>query len=550
MKKNPTLSARLSYVLLIVWSFTLLPLGAMSVHADSEEETDESASFEISDFMSTETVRNAYLLLKLEQYLNSAEENYNSLEERMEDARTEIDENRATIDSLEGQIEQLESLITETQDKIDNVELQKAQKEIDIQDSLESIEFTELQIEEQKRALEAYFQLLYFQKNLSHDTSDNLSGLKILLQEGSVSEVLQKSTYISLLEQQASGLMRDLQDLKMTLKRENYELTVKRHHLEHLSNELEGEYRNLSAQLEGKETLLASTEHTDEVYRELFASYNLAQEAILQEINLFQTNIEALEGRISLATVTMTPEELAMVEQIKNDSQGSYTIQEAADFLDLDWPVEPAQGLSAFFDDSGYESTFGVPHHALDVPIAHGSVIYAPADGVVYKVYDAAASSDPETRLGYGYLIIAHSKGVMTLYGHISAALIQEGDFVRRGQIIGLTGATPGTPGAGGRTTGAHLHFEVIQNGIRVDPLEYLPLKEVDPDDLPEEYLPILQAQLEAELEAANVDVASLEEMTIEDLEAAVQATLDSSILPEDLDDEDLEEFWTQGEEL
>ncbi len=150
------------------------------------------------------------------------------------------------------------------------------------------------------------------------------------------------------------------------------------------------------------------------------------------------------------------------------DSQGTLISRNAgAIAVQLQWPLEPIYGISAHFEDDGYEERFGLPHHAIDIPAEQGTAIRAAADGVVSKV--------ALNGMGYSYLIVDHGDGVETLYGHISAALVSEGDQVRMGSPIARSGGRPGSPGAGLLTTGPHLHFSVRKDSALVDPLKYLP---------------------------------------------------------------------------
>jgi murein DD-endopeptidase MepM/ murein hydrolase activator NlpD len=67
----------------------------------------------------------------------------------------------------------------------------------------------------------------------------------------------------------------------------------------------------------------------------------------------------------------------------------------------------------------------------------------------------------------YGkHIKIKHSDGYVTLYAHLSAISVNNGDSVYQGQKIGEIGST-------GRSTGNHLHFEIIKNGVQVNPLSY-----------------------------------------------------------------------------
>ncbi len=129
------------------------------------------------------------------------------------------------------------------------------------------------------------------------------------------------------------------------------------------------------------------------------------------------------------------------------------------------WPVEPELGVSAYFHDASYEKRFGLSHQAIDIPVAQGSDVRAAADGTVDRVIDNG--------LGYSYIIVTHD-GFATLYGHVSASYVEEGQAVRRGEVIAASGGMPGTRGAGALTTGPHLHLEVIKDGEPVDPLTVL----------------------------------------------------------------------------
>jgi murein DD-endopeptidase MepM/ murein hydrolase activator NlpD len=101
----------------------------------------------------------------------------------------------------------------------------------------------------------------------------------------------------------------------------------------------------------------------------------------------------------------------------------------------------------------------GSHHPGLDISADKGRPVYATANAVV----EFAGWSG-----NYGNLItLDHSYGLKTKYGHLSGYTVKVGDQVTRGQVIGYVGAT-------GRTTGAHLHYEVLANGQLINPLQLL----------------------------------------------------------------------------
>jgi murein DD-endopeptidase MepM/ murein hydrolase activator NlpD len=98
-------------------------------------------------------------------------------------------------------------------------------------------------------------------------------------------------------------------------------------------------------------------------------------------------------------------------------------------------------------------------HKGLDIVNRRGTPVVVTADGrVVFAGY----------KRGYGKMVIVdHGLDRVTKYGHLSEISVQSGDQVTRGQKLGLVGST-------GRSTGPHLHYEVVVNGKAVDPVDYL----------------------------------------------------------------------------
>ncbi len=102
---------------------------------------------------------------------------------------------------------------------------------------------------------------------------------------------------------------------------------------------------------------------------------------------------------------------------------------------------------------------YGWRHTGLDVDGDYSTFSYAAREGVV--IYNG-------WRGGYGLTVeVDHGDGYVTRYGHHSKNLVSKGDFVTAGQALAKTGST-------GRSTGTHLHFEVIKNGKFQNPLDYV----------------------------------------------------------------------------
>jgi len=102
-------------------------------------------------------------------------------------------------------------------------------------------------------------------------------------------------------------------------------------------------------------------------------------------------------------------------------------------------------------------------HYGMDFTAKIGTNIYATGDGTIEYII----TYDDKLSKGYGnFIIINHGYGYKTLYAHLNKFKVKKGQIIKRGEIIATVGNT-------GLSTGPHLHYEVIKNGIKVNPIYY-----------------------------------------------------------------------------
>jgi murein DD-endopeptidase MepM/ murein hydrolase activator NlpD len=122
------------------------------------------------------------------------------------------------------------------------------------------------------------------------------------------------------------------------------------------------------------------------------------------------------------------------------------------------WPVE-GRLMSPFGARNDPFSGEGSIHKGVDLSVPQGTPVHVAADGIVVHA---------EFSNGYGRLVIVdHGNGLQTYYGHLSRFEVVNGQEIRRGDILGLSGSS-------GRVTGPNLHYEVRMGGTPVNPYPYL----------------------------------------------------------------------------
>ena len=122
-------------------------------------------------------------------------------------------------------------------------------------------------------------------------------------------------------------------------------------------------------------------------------------------------------------------------------------------------PVQSEEITRPFRDPKDPETPRACEHGGMDIRADMGDPVYCVLDGTVRE-------TGYESRRGY-YIIVDHADGLTSFYGTLSEILVEAEEAVSTGQKIGLAGNS-------GMSTGPHLHFEMLENGVAVDPQPYL----------------------------------------------------------------------------
>ncbi len=171
-------------------------------------------------------------------------------------------------------------------------------------------------------------------------------------------------------------------------------------------------------------------------------------------------NKKGIKKELSIGGEFIPPEKLTLsyVDYIKKDIDYLFNTVKS---IPVGTPLKGKINSSFGYRKDPFKSRSGF-HSGLDIDANYGQHVVATADGVVTKA---------SWHTNYGKtVIVKHKDNYETLYGHLSKLQVKEGQEVKVGDVIGKAGST-------GRSTGTHLHYEVIKDGKRVNPKNFLSLK-------------------------------------------------------------------------
>ena len=358
--------------------------------------------------------------------------------------QADIDKANAKLDALGKELEELEAQLEtvagnkakalEQKNLLDRqiatINAQIAQTDSVIAQYDELIAQKEAEIVDLKGKEELQYQL-FCQQVRSMEEQGTVSYLSILFNSASFEELLDRTIMISEIMEYNNNIINLL--------------IATREEVAGAQAELEGE----RAQQQSLRDEQAAAKAKLEVQR---AQANSLVSQILSQEKAFEATraqIEREEEAIQAEIVRLSKELAKQQQQNNNAALGGYI-----------WPTDSHRITSPFGTRVSPTTGASTNHKGVDIGgVGYDSNVYAAKAGTV--IISTKVSS-------YGqYIAISHGDGNVTLYAHLSSRKVSEGDWVEQGQVIGITGST-------GISTGPHLHFEITENGVRVDPLKYL----------------------------------------------------------------------------
>ncbi len=377
----------------------------------------------------------------------------------------EIDALKSQIDAKKKKIAELEQSISDFKKKIEVKHLEAVSLSnqisildtrissitIDIEATLQKLQVLRLQITQTELIIAQKQEQIARQKNIvselvrSLHEQDQKNYIEIAASHDNFSDFYNQIHSTKIIEEDLGRTMKGLRLSKEELESQKKDLEAQEQDYKAVEENLKNKKQDMLEQSSAKETLLIEAKTSQ-------AKYNILLSNLKSQYQQVENEISGIE------------------RQVRKQLEKSKKIDESksADVGVLSWP-SPSHYITATFHDPSYPFRHVFEHSGIDIRSSYGTPIRAAASGYIGRAKKCTLASC------YSYVLIVHDGNISTVYGHLSRVVVNEDMFVTRGDIIGYSGGTPGTAGAGPFVTGAHLHFEVRKNGIPVNPQSYLP---------------------------------------------------------------------------
>lgn len=362
--------------------------------------------------------------------------------------RADINALQSDADELDAKRKELESQLDSLSDdkaqalkrkelldqQISNTSAQIANVEAQISEYEELITQTEAELADAEEREEAQYEL-FCSRVRSMEEQGTVSYWSVLFKADSFTDLLSRLDFVNEIMDYDQRVIQDLQDLQQ-------EITEKRSPWKTAAVSLRRPRPSWSVR--------SPPWISKEPMRWLLVNEINANEAEYQStLDAIDAEEEAIQARIVELSRQLAAQQAASGQTTSNAALGGYI-----------WPVSSRRITSPFGNRNTGIAGASTNHKGVDIGgVYYSSEVHAAKSGTV--IVSQYSSS-------YGnYVVVSHGSGNTTLYAHMSSRSVSVGQWVDQGDVLGITGST-------GISSGPHLHFEITENGVRVDPLQYL----------------------------------------------------------------------------
>ena len=283
----------------------------------------------------------------------------------------------------------------------------------------------------QAQADEAAQYELFCDRVRAMEKRGEVSYWSVLFRADSFTDLLSRLDMINEIMDADQRVIDELKDLQAEIETAKTELETSKAEEEAAKAELESRKSELNTQRSEANALIQQLAENESETEAALDELEAEQDAIRQEIQRLNEQLIAQQAASGQST---------------ESNPGGYI-----------WPVDSRYITSTVGGRASPGGIGSTNHKGTDIGrVGYTSPVYASKAGTVIVAQYSSS---------YGnYVAISHGSGNTTLYAHMSSLKVSVGQYVNQGDVIGITGST-------GNSTGPHLHFEVTENGVRVNPL-------------------------------------------------------------------------------
>ena len=294
----------------------------------------------------------------------------------------------------------------------------------------------------------------------SMEENGSYSYLTFIFEGDSVPEILARAADVNDIMHYDRELEKSLQKSREDVETIKREYETAQAEQDTINQELIGRREQLSAQVDAACELIANLDELSLDAQAEYAAIAEAEDEAMQELLKAMQEYAAQQAAQrtwssgssgGTGATSGTTSGGTSGGTYSGNASGAYT----GSFI---WPVDSTYITSRYGERSAPTAGASTNHKAIDIGARSGDPIYAAADGQV-------AVAKYNDGLGY-YVSIEHDGETATRYSHMTNYIVQPGEHVKQGQIIGYVGES-------GIATGSHLDYAVIKNGQQVDPMQY-----------------------------------------------------------------------------